>query len=137
MSCRTEKKRIGFGSERLVIDIYGNRIGSLVLESEGNVVLYAISCLICFLHLNINFFEKLLVLRRDCNHKISRTILIPHIVLSLYQMLCKCSTDLAVSIFMEFEHSLRLRSISEPFICKGFGKNILPVLRALARLFTE
>ena len=137
MSCRTEKERISLCSERLVVYINSDCISCLVLECEGNVILDTVLSLILSLHFCVNLLEKLLVLRRDCNHKICGTILISHIVLSLNEMLSESSTDLSVRILMELEHSLRLCAITKTFICQGLCKHVLSVLRALACLLAE
>ena len=137
MSCRTEEKRVGLCSERLVLDINCDSIGSLVLESEGNVVFNTIFCLIFFLYGCIYFFKELLMLRRYGNHEISCSIFVLHIVLSLNKMLCKCSADLSICIFMEFENTLWFRSVTQTLVCECLGKNRLTVLRAFTNIFTE
>ena len=70
VSCRTEKERIGLGSERLVIDVYRNCIGSLVLECKGDVVLHSVLCLISGLYFRICLFKEMLMLRRDCHNEV-------------------------------------------------------------------
>ena len=123
VSCRTEKKRISLRSERFVLNIDSNSVCSLVLECECNIVLHTILCLISRFHFSICLLEKMLMLWRNSNNKICCSILVPHIVLSLHKMLCERSTDLTVSILMELENALRLRTISEALICKSLCKN--------------
>ena len=134
---RTEKERVGLCPERLVFHIHSHSVGSLVLECESDVVCHAIFSLVCILDFFISLLEKMLVLRRDGHNKICSTVLVPHVVLRLYKMLCKCSTDLTVSIFMELQDTLRFRAVAKSFVCKGLGKHILAILRASACLLTE
>ena len=123
MACRTEKKRVCLCSERFVIHIYSDCVRSLVLECEGDIVLHTILCLISRFHFSICLLEEMLMLRRDGHNEICSAVLVPHIVLSLHKMLGECRADLAVSILMELEDTLRLRSISKALICKSLGKN--------------
>ena len=137
MTCRTEKKRISLSSERVILNIYSNCIGSLVLESECNVVLHTILGLISSLHFSISFFKQLLMLWGNSDNKICRAIFISHIVLSLNKMLSKSSPDLTIGILVELKHTLRLGSIAKALVCKCLGKDRLSVLRARAHLVTE
>ena len=52
-------------------------------------------------------------------------------------MLCKRSTDLAISVFVELEDALRLCSVSKSLISKGLCKYSLSILWTLACLLTE
>ena len=130
MSCRTEKKSVSLCTERLVVHVNSYCICGLVLECESDIVLHTILCLVCFLNLCICLFEKLLMLRRDSHDKVCCTILVSHIVLSLNEVLCKCRTDLAVSVFVELEHTLWLCTISESLVCKSACKHLLLVVTA-------
>ena len=79
----------------------------------------------------------MLMFRRNCHYKIGSSIIIPHIILCLNEMLGKCGTDLTVSIFMELENTLRFCTITKPFICKCLGKNLLTVFRTFTGLLAE
>ena len=71
VTSRTEKQRISLSSERTVLDIHSNGISCLILECEIDVVLHTIFSLISLLYFSISLLEKMLVLRRNSNHKVS------------------------------------------------------------------
>ena len=137
MTCRTEKQSISLSSERLVINVNCNSVGSLVLESESDIILHTILSLISSLDLSICLLEKLLMLRRNSHHKISGAILILHIILGLNKMLSKSSSDLTICILMELKHTLRLSTIAHTLVSKSLCKNRLPVFRTSINSLTE
>ena len=123
VSCRTEKERVSLCSERLVLYVYSHCVSSLVLECECDVVCNAILSLVCSLDLSISLLEEVLVLWRDSHDEVCCAVLISHVVLGLNKVLSERCADLAVSVLVELQDTLWLRSIAESLVSKGLCKD--------------
>ena len=133
MTCRSEQKLTILVTERPVLQIHGNSVGGLVLESERNIELDPVFLLISCLHLFQSLLEQRLELRRYREDDIGGTVRIPHILLSLDKMLRKCSTAF-VSISVETDNALRLGTVAQSLVCQHFLCNILSIIRRILRL---
>ena len=136
MAGRPEQKLAVLRTERLVLHIHGDSISCLILERERNIVLNAIFLLVSSLHLFQCSLEKWLELRRNSENHIGGAIGIAHVILSLHQMLGKCSPALPVRVSMKTDHALRLRTIVQSLVSQHFLSHIFSISSRVGR-FSE
>ena len=132
VSGRTEKQFPCLCAERFVLRCNCNCVSGFVLICELHGILHSITLLIQRLNLFKSSLEKCPMLRRNSHHEIGAAVSIPHIVLSLNEMLRKCSSGFAL-VFMEFQHALRFGSIAQSLVGKSLGKDVAAACRSAFR----
>ena len=126
----TEQERAVFLAERLVVRRYGNGIRGLILEGEGDIVLYTVLLLISLFNGTDGNLKEGLVLRRNGDGEVAGVVLISHILLGFHQMLCNGGAHF-FRIAMEVQHALGLAAICQAFFLEKLFQGFQPIFTAV------
>ena len=123
----TEQEGVVVRAEGLVLRIHGDGVGGLVLESEGDVVLHAVTGLEDGLDLGKSRLEEGLMLRGDGDDQVAGAIGIAHVGSGLHEMLRDGGAHFPALVAVELDHALGLDAIAEAFVGEDLGEDGLPV----------
>ena len=124
---RTEQEGVVIGTERLVLRIDGDGVGSLVLVGEGDLVFHAVTGLEDGLHFGESLLEERLVFRGDGNDEVAGAVGIAHVRGGLHEVFGDGGADFPALIAVELDDTFRLGAIAQAFVREDFAQDGLAV----------
>ncbi len=119
VSCRAGEYGAVFFEERAVVHVHGYGVRGLVLICESDVVFDSVALLVRGLYLIEDFAEERLMLWGDGDREVYASVRVAHVCLALHEMLGERGTDF-VRVAVEFQYSLGLAAVVQPFGCEEF-----------------